>query len=145
MIAIASDHAGFFMKSRIIDYLVSKGIQTKDFGTYSYESCDYPVFAKKACSSIIKGECNIAILICGTGIGMSMVANKIKGIRAAVCSDEFSTEFTRRHNDANVMCLGARVMSVEKALRLVSIFLDNQFEGGKHARRVAMIEDNEKK
>ena len=143
MIALASDHAGFYMKNRIIKYLASKGIQTKDFGTYSEESCDYPVFAKKACRSVTEGECEMAILVCGTGIGMSMVANKIKGIRAAVCSDEFSTEFTRRHNDANVMCLGARVMSVEKALRLVSIFISNRFEGGKHARRVAMIENED--
>ena len=143
MTAIASDHAGFYMKNRINDFLSSKGIRTMDFGTYSEESCDYPVFAKKACASVNSGECEMAILVCGTGIGMSMVANKIKGIRAAVCSDEFSTEFTRRHNDANVMCLGARVMSVEKALKLVGIFIDNKFDGGKHAIRVAMIENED--
>lgn len=140
MIAIASDHAGYEYKEMLKKYLKEKGIETKDCGTESTESCDYPVFAKKLCTTVVSGECEKGILICGTGIGMSMVANKQKGIRAAVCSDEYSTKFTRLHNDANVLCLGARVIAEEKARILTDIFLQTEFEGGKHIKRVGMFE-----
>lgn len=144
MIAIGCDHAGYELKCEVMKHLDEKGIKYIDVGCPSTESVHYPVFAKSVCKMIINKEAELGILICGTGIGMSMAANKVKGIRAAVCSDEFSTEFTRRHNDANVMCVGARVLETEKALRLVDIFLESPFEGGKHKTRIDMFEDIEK-
>ena len=143
MIAIASDHAGYELKEAIKKHLEGRNIEYKDFGTYCEESVDYPVFAYKAATAVTKGECEKAILCCGTGIGIGMAANKIKGIRAAMCSDEFSAEMTRRHNDANAICLGGRVITAEKAIKLTDIFLDTEFEGGKHLRRVNMITDIE--
>lgn len=141
MTAIASDHAGFKMKEVLINYLKEEGFQIKDFGTNNEESCDYPIFAKLACNAVVSGECENAILICGTGIGMSIAANKIKGIRAAVCGDELSAEYTRLHNDANVLCLGARVIDDEKAKKLSNIFLKTPFDGGKHLKRISMLEE----
>lgn len=143
MIAIGCDHAGFELKCEVIKHLTEKGIKFIDVGTHSTESVHYPIYAQNLCKMIVNGDVECGILICGTGIGMSMAANKVKGIRAAVCSDEFSTEFTRRHNDANVMCIGARVLETEKALKLVDIFLDSPFEGGKHKTRIDMIADIE--
>jgi len=140
MIAIACDHAGFGMKNELIKDLKNIGVELKDFGTYDENSCDYPVFAKKACEAVLSGECEKAILICGTGIGMSMAANKIKGIRAAVCSECFSAKYTRMHNDANVLCLGARVIGGGLAFELANVFLNTEFEGGKHKRRIDMFE-----
>lgn len=139
MIAIGSDHGGFLLKEEIKKHLAEKGYEYRDFGTDSTASCDYPVFAEKVCSAIQSGECDKGILVCGTGIGMSMCANKCKGIRAAVCGDHFSAEFTRRHNDANVLCLGARVTGSGVALQLVDIFLTTEFEGGRHENRVSMM------
>lgn len=139
MIAIGSDHGGFLLKEEIKKHLAEKGYEYRDFGTDSTASCDYPVFAEKVCSAIQSGECDRGILVCGTGIGMSMCANKCKGIRAAVCGDHFSAEFTRRHNDANVLCLGARVTGSGVALQLVDIFLTTEFEGGRHENRVSMM------
>ena len=139
MIALGCDHGGFSLMQEIKKHLEKEGKEFKDFGTYSEESCDYPVYAEKVCRAVVSGECEQGILVCGTGIGMSMAANKVKGIRAAVCSDSFSTEMTRRHNDANVMCLGERVMGPGLAVQLVDIFLSTPFEGGRHARRVGLI------
>lgn len=143
MIAIGCDHAGYELKCKVMKHLNEKGIKYIDVGTHSEESVHYPVYAKNVCDMVVKGDVEFGILICGTGIGMSMAANKVKGIRAAVCGDEFSTEFTRRHNDANVMCIGARVLDAEKAIALVDIFLESPFEGGKHKTRIDMIADIE--
>lgn len=145
MIAIGSDHGGFLLKEEIKKHLAEKGYEYRDFGTDSTASCDYPVFAEKVCSAIQSGECEQGILVCGTGIGMSMCANKCKGIRAAVCGDHFSAEFTRRHNNANVLCLGARVIGSGVALQLVDIFLTTEYEGGRHANRVSMMTELENK
>ena len=140
-LVIASDHAGFALKEKIKVYLTEQGHKVIDCGTNSEDSCDYPVFAKALCKEINDKNAELGILVCGTGIGMSMAANKVKGIRAALCSDCFSAKFTRAHNDANVMCMGARVLGEGLALELVDIFLNTPFEGGKHLRRIEMFED----
>lgn len=140
-LVIASDHAGYTMKENVKKYLTEQGHTVIDCGTDSEASCDYPIFAKALCKEINDGKAELGILICGTGIGMSMAANKVKGIRAAVCSDYFSTKFTRAHNNTNVMCIGARVMGEGLALELIDVFLNTPFEGGKHLRRVNMLED----
>lgn len=139
MIALGSDHGGYLLKEELKKHLEQEGYEFIDFGTDSTASCDYPVYAEKVCRAIQSGECEKGILICGTGIGMSMCANKCKGIRAAVCGDHFSTEFTRRHNDANVLCMGARVIGSGVALQLADIFLTTEYEGGRHANRVSMM------
>lgn len=139
-IAIGCDHGGLEIKNAIIAYLRSQNIEHTDFGTYTADSVDYPVYAKKVCVAVQSGEYTCGILCCGTGIGMSMVANKQKGIRAAVLADAFSAEMTRRHNDANVLCLGGRVIDAEQAVRLAGIFLSTPFDGGRHQKRVDMIE-----
>lgn len=143
MIAIGADSAGYPLKEEIIKYFDEKGIEYKDYGAYSEESCDYPLMAHGPCKAVISGEAEMAVLICGTGIGMSMTANKVRGIRAAVCSDYFSAKFTRLHNDANVLCLGARVVGYGLAKELVDVFLNTEFEGGRHSRRVGQIHDTE--
>ncbi len=140
-LVIACDHAAYGMKENVKKYLTEQGHSVIDCGTHSEESCDYPVFAKALCKEINDGNAELGILICGTGIGMSMAANKIKGIRAAVCSDYFSAKFTRAHNNANVICLGARVTGEGLALELIDIFLNTPFEGGKHLRRINMFEE----
>lgn len=145
MIAIGSDHGGYLLKEEIKKHLEEKGYEFKDFGTDSTASCDYPVYAEKVCRAIQSGECEKGILVCGTGIGMSMCANKCKGIRAAVCGDHFSAEFTRRHNNANVLCLGARVIGSGVAMQLVDIFLTTEYEGGRHEKRVEMMMELESK
>ena len=139
MIAIGSDHGGYLLKEEIKKHLKEKGYEFKDFGTDSTASCDYPVYAEKVCRAVQSGECEKGILICGTGIGMSMCANKYNGIRAAVCGDHFSAEFTRKHNNANVLCLGARVIGAGVAMQLVDIFLTTEYEGGRHEKRVEMM------
>lgn len=139
MIAIGSDHGGYLLKEEIKKHLKEKGYEFKDFGTDSTASCDYPVYAEKVCRAIQSGECEKGILVCGTGIGMSMCANKCRGIRAAVCGDHFSAEFTRKHNNANVLCLGARVIGAGVAMQLVDIFLTTEYEGGRHEKRVEMM------
>ena len=144
MIAISSDHAGYPLKEEIKKYLEEKGIEYKDCGAYSTDSVDYPYQAKKACDLVVSGECEKAILCCGTGIGMSMAANKIKGIRAAACSETFSAKYTRLHNDANVLCIGGRVIGPGVALEMVDLFLNTEFEGGRHETRVNMIKELEK-
>ena len=139
MIALGCDHGGFALKQELMKHLSERGLEFKDFGTYSEESCDYPIYAEAVGRAVVSGQCDRGILICGTGIGMSIAANKIDGIRAANCGDCFSAEFTRRHNDANILCLGARVLGSGLALMITDIFLDTEFEGGRHQRRVDMI------
>ena len=141
-IAIGSDHGGFEYKQEIVKYLEENNFDYEDVGTYSKESCDYPIIAKKVANKVANGEVNKGILICGTGIGMSITANKIKGVRAALCSDSFSAKATRCHNDSNVLCLGERAIGLNVALEIVDIWLHTEFEGGRHLRRVNMIESD---
>lgn len=143
-IAIGSDHAGFQMKEEIRRRLSEdKDMEVRDFGTFSEESCDYPEFAHAVAHAVADGEADKGILVCGTGIGMSMAANKVKGIRAAVVGDEFSAQATRDHNDANILCLGARVIDQASADRFVDIFLSTPFSNGpNHVRRISKLEDN---
>lgn len=143
-ISIASDHAGYEAKCEMIDYLIKKGYEVLDFGTNTLESCDYPDFAFPCANSVATGQSDYGILICGTGIGMAICANKVKGIRCANCQDEFSTQMTREHNDANILTLGARVISVEKMKTLVDIFLSTPFSGQpNHLRRISEITNYE--
>jgi ribose 5-phosphate isomerase B len=139
MIAIASDHAGFRLKEEIKAHLEAQGIAFKDFGTGDTASCDYADYAVLACNAVVSGECEKALLFCGTGIGISMAANKVHGIRAAACSDYFSAKYTRLHNDANVLCMGERVVGGGLAAEMVDVFLATGFEGGRHVRRVDKI------
>ena len=141
MIAIGCDHGGYALKEEIIAHLEDRGLDYKDFGCYSAESCDYPVYARLVGQAIINGECEQGILVCGTGLGISMAANKMEGIRAAVCTDCFCAEATRQHNDANVLCLGGRVVGPGLALKIVDTFLDTTFSGDeRHLRRINLIE-----
>lgn len=141
MIAIASDHGGFEYKKLILQHLEDRGIAYKDFGTDSPESCDYPDFAIPVAQAVAAGKYECGILICGTGIGMSIAANKVHGIRAAVCGDSFSARATREHNDANILCMGARVITEAKALEITDIFLDTPFSNDeRHIRRISKIE-----
>ena len=140
-IAMACDHGGFHLKEHIKKYLEDKGIEVVDHGTYSEDSVDYPDYAAKLCEDITSGASGAqkGILICGTGIGISIAANKCKGIRAALCGDVFSAKMCREHNNANVLCLGARIIGVELAQAIVEAFLEGSFEGGRHQRRIDMI------
>ena len=139
MIAIGCDHGGFALKQEIIQYLNDNHIAFKDFGTDSEASVNYAPIAAVVGRSVAGGECEKGILICGTGIGMSMAVNKVKGIRAACCSDHFSAKYTRLHNDANVLCMGGRVIGPGVAVELADLFLHTEFEGGRHAARIAQI------
>ena len=143
MIALGSDQAGYELKQEIIKYLEENGYEYKDYGSYSTDPVDYPVYGKKVAHAIADGECDKGILICGTGIGISIAANKVKGIRAAVCGDCFSAEATRLHNDANILAMGARVVGPGLALKIVDTFLDTPFSGAeRHARRIRMIDED---
>ncbi len=144
MIAIGNDHAAIELKLFICKYFEEKGIEYKDFGCGIDEKCDYPAKAKELCEEVTAGKFEKGILLCGTGIGISIAANKVKGIRAAACSDYYSAKYTRLHNDANVLCLGARVVGTEYATELIEVFLNTEFEGGRHQIRVDMISDMEK-
>ena len=143
MIALGCDHGGYDIKNAVIAYLKDKGIAFKDYGCCSTDSVDYPVFGYRVAAAVASGEAELGILCCGTGIGISMAANKVKGIRAAVCSDAFCAEMTRRHNNANILCMGGRVIDGDKAVQLADIFLHTPFEGGRHEKRVQMITDIE--
>ncbi len=145
MIAIGADHGGYELKKAVMEHLEKRGIEYKDFGTYSGEAVDYPVIAEAVGKAVAAGEFERGILVCGTGIGMSMAANKVKGIRAACCSDTFSAKFTRLHNDANILCFGGRVVGAGLALEIVDAYLDAEFEGGRHEKRVKMLMDIENK
>ena len=138
-IAIGCDHGGLEHKNAIAEHLKTRGFEVKDFGIYEQVSVDYPDIAVKVCDSIVNGECERGILVCGTGIGMSIAANKVKGIRAAACSEHFSAKYTRLHNNSNVICLGGRVIGVGTAIELADLFVDTEFEGDRHQRRVDKI------
>ena len=141
MIAIGSDHGGYALKKALMAHLDKRGLEYKDFGTYTEASCDYPVYARAVAQAVAGGECERGILICGTGIGVSMTANKIPGIRAALCGDCFSAEATRLHNDANILCMGARVVGEGLALKIADTFLDTPFSNDeRHIRRISLIE-----
>ena len=138
-IAIAADHGGFELKDSMVEYIKSLGTEVVDLGTNSADSVDYPDYAKKVCEEIQKGNSDLGILICGTGIGMSLAANKFEGIRAACVSDVYSAKMSRNHNNANVLCIGARVIGDEVAKLIIKTFLENEFEAGRHQRRVDKI------
>ncbi len=142
MIALGCDHGGYDLMQEVKAHLEERGLEYKDYGTYSKESCDYPVYGKKVAEAIVSGECDKGILICGTGIGISIAANKVKGIRAAVVSDCFSAQATREHNNANIIAFGGRVVGAGLALKIVDTFLDTPFSNGeRHVKRISMIED----
>lgn len=143
-IALGCDHGGLEHKNAIGEFLKEQGFEVVDFGIYEQVSVDYPDIAKKVCESIQKGETERGILVCGTGIGMSIAANKYKGIRAAACSEHFSAKFTRLHNNSNVLCLGGRVIGVGTALELAELFVKTEFEGGRHQKRIDKISEIEK-
>ncbi len=138
-LAIGADHAGYVLKEQIKEYLKSKDIDFKDVGTFKIESCDYPEFAYKVGQAVANGEADLGILICGTGIGMSITANKIKGIRAALVHDIQTAKLSRQHNNANVLCMGGRILSEEDALNIVDVWLNTSFEGGRHEKRLKLI------
>lgn len=139
MIAIGADHGGYEMKEQIKKYLDEKNLEYRDFGTYSTDSVDYPDYASYVCKAILSGECDKGILICGTGVGIGIAANKYDGIRCAICSEAFSAKMCRRHNNANVISFGGRVIGIETAKEIVDAFLENEFEGGRHENRVSKI------
>lgn len=147
MIAIGSDHAGFQYKQDVKAYLENKGLQLKDYGTYSEDSVDYCDFGFAVGQAVAGGECDKGLLFCGTGVGMSISANKVRGIRAAVCSEPFSAKLSREHNDSNVLALGSRVIGIDLAKMIIDTWLEAEFEGGRHGRRVGKINeyDNNRK
>lgn len=141
MIAIGCDHSAIDLKAALLKHLTERGIEYKDFGTYTKDSCDYPIYGKLAAESVASGECEKGIVICTTGIGISIAANKVKGIRAALCSDTYSAKMTRLHNDANVLALGAGIVGPNLAIDIVDTFLDTPFSGEeKHDRRIHLLE-----
>lgn len=139
-IAIGCDHVGFELKLHVIDHLKRRGVDVTDFGTHSEERTDYPVFAKDVARSVVSGECDGGILICGTGVGISIAANKVSGIRAVVCSEPYSALLSREHNDTNVLAFGSRVVGEDLAKMIVDAWLSGEYEGGRHQRRIDMLE-----
>lgn len=139
MIAIGSDHGGLELKEAIVKALTSRGLDVDDYGTDNGESVDYPDFAEKVAGAVSRGEIKQGILVCGTGIGMSIVANKFPGVRAALVTDEFMAQMAKEHNDANILVLGGRVLAEEKAVKMVNTWLDSSYEGGRHQRRLDKI------
>ena len=140
-IAIGADHGGFKLKESFIKYLKSQRIEVKDFGIFSEEPCDYPKIAKEVANVVASSCFDRGILVCGTGIGMSIAANKVKGIRASVCSDTYSAKMTRAHNDSNILCIGQRVIGEGLALDILDVWLNTEFNGGRHQNRINMIEE----
>lgn len=140
-IAIGSDHGGFNLKNTIIKHLEDKGYEVKDYGTYSTDSCDYPVYAKAVAKSVASGENEKGILVCGSGIGVSIAANKVKGVRAALCHESHSAMLSRLHNNANVLCLGERITGESLALDIVDVWLKSEYEGGRHQKRIDMLDE----
>lgn len=138
-VAIGCDHGGFELKEAVREYLEACGLEYEDFGTFSTESVDYAPIAAKAARAVVEGRADCGVLVCSTGLGISMAANKVKGIRAAVCTNEFCAEMTRRHNNANILCMGGKVVDRETGLKLVEIFLNTPFDGGRHQRRIDQI------
>ena len=146
-IGLGSDHAGLRLKSTIATILEESGHQVSDFGTTSEDSCDYPEFARQVAEAVRDGRCERGILLCATGVGMAICANKVRGVRASACNDLFSARYSRLHNDLNVLCLGERIIGPGLAQEIVRVWLDTPFEGGRHARRLGLIEtlENENK
>ena len=144
-IAIGSDHTAYRFKLEIIEHLQTKGIEVVDFGSHNEESTNYPIYALRACKAVVKGECDLGLLFCGTGVGMSLAANKVRKIRAVVCTEPYSAVLSRRHNNTNVLCLGARVVGVELAIMIIDLWLAAEFEGGRHQTRLDMIAELEEK
>lgn len=140
-IAIGSDHGGFNLKGKIIKFLEEKGYEVKDYGTYTTDSCDYPVYAKAVAKSVASGENEKGIIVCGSGIGVSIAANKVKGVRAALCHESHSAMLSRLHNNANVLCLGERITGESLALDIVDVWLKSEYEGGRHQRRIDMLDE----
>ena len=140
-IALGSDHGGYALKCKIKEHLESQGYECVDFGCHSLESCDYPDFGEAAARAVAAGDCPRGIVICTTGIGISMSANKVKGVRCALCGDSYSAEMTRRHNDANVLAMGAGIIGPNLAKKITEVFLTTEFEGGRHARRVGLLDN----
>ena len=145
VLGIGCDHGGYWLKNQIIAHLKERNIKFVDYGTFDEASVDYPDIAVKVANKVASGENKLGILVCGTGIGMSMAANKVKGIRAAACSETFSAKYTRMHNDANILCLGGRVVGPGVACEMVDLFIDTPYEGGRHDRRVAAVMAIEKR
>ena len=143
-IVVGCDHAALQLKNTVIRHLEERGCEVTDVGTYTEDSCDYPDYGYAAAKKVADGDADAGIVICGTGIGISISANKVKGIRCALCGDLFSAEMTRRHNDANMLAMGAGIIGPNMAERIVDVFLNTQFEGGRHARRVGLMMDIEK-
>lgn len=139
MYAIGSDHGGYELKQAVIAHLKERGVEFRDYGTFSTDSCDYPDYGEAVARAVASGECERGIVVCGTGIGISIAANKVHGIRCALCGDCYSAEKSREHNDANMLALGGRVLGEGLALKIVDTFLDTEFAGGRHARRLAKI------
>lgn len=144
-IAIANDHVGYELKQVVIDYLKSKGHEVVDFGAYGAERCDYPVYGEKAARAVAAGDCDLGVLICGTGFGISLTANKVQGIRAVVCSEPYTARLARQHNNANIVSIGARVIGSEMALFIIEEFLNAEFQGGRHQIRLDQIADLERR
>lgn len=144
-IALGSDHGGYELKQAIMKHLQEEGYEFTDLGCYSLDSCDYPIYGEKVAKAVANKEYDFGILCCGTGIGISISANKVKGIRAACCSDCFSAKYTRMHNDANILCMGGRVVGSGLANQMVDLFLTTAFEGGRHQKRIDLIKEIEKK
>lgn len=139
MYAIGSDHGGYELKQAVMAHLKERGVEFRDYGTFSTDSCDYPDYGEAVARAVASGECERGIVVCGTGIGISIAANKVHGIRCALCGDCYSAEKSREHNDANMLALGGRVLGEGLALKIVDAFLDTEFAGGRHARRLAKI------
>jgi len=140
-IVIGCDHGGLNLKNKVIEHLKELSYEVEDVGTYTFDSCDYPIYAKKVAHKVADGEYEKGIIICGTGIGVSIVANKVKGIRASLCGDTFSAKATRQHNNSNILCMGERVIGQGLALDIVDIWLTTEYEGGRHQKRIDMMED----
>ena len=140
-LAVGADHGGYQLKTFILKYLTEQGHECVDYGCDSPERCDYPVYGERVGRAVASGECELGVLICGTGIGISLAANRVPGIRAAVCSEPYSAQLTREHNNANIICFGARVVGEGTAMTIVDAFLSAEFQGGRHAERVAMLDD----
>ena len=141
MIAIGCDHGALELKEQLIEHLKKRGIECRDYGTYTKDSCDYPVYARKVAEAVLSGECEEGILLCGTGIGMSIAANKNPKIRAALCLNTTYAALARKHNDANVLVLAGRFLNKQKAIRIIKVFLTTNFEGGRHTRRVKKLKE----
>lgn len=140
-VAIGCDHLGYVLKVPLIEYIRELGHEVVDVGCNSTESVDYPVYGEKVGRAVASGDCQLGITLCGTGAGISLAANRVPGIRAVCCSDEYTAEYTRRHNNANVLSMGMKVVTIDTAKRLVKLFLETEFEGGRHQRRVSMLDD----